>query len=113
MSAHVKLTKDSVSRHAVVHSSWLVVMEMLEATSAIDSIEEWHVGVSIVNGIAFFSMKELENVVLYNRILGLSCIHRSGSINRSCISKGEHVFVLLVLECVSIHIDEALRIGKT
>ena len=113
VSAHVKFSKDSVSWHAVVHSFWFVIVEMWESACTIDSIEEWHVGVSIVDGIAVLTMKELKNIVLYDWILGLSCIHRSGCINRSSISKSEHVFVLLVLESVFIHINESLWISKT
>ena len=92
----------------MVHRGWLKVMKMLEAASIPGSIEEWHVSVSIIDSIALSAVKELENVVLHNWILSLSSIHRSGSISRNGITKSKHVFILPVLKCVFIHIDESL-----
>ena len=97
----------------MVHRGWLKVMKMLEAASIPGSIEEWHVSVSVIDSIAFSAVKELENVVLHDWILSLSSIHRSGSISRNGITESKYVFILLVLKCVSIYIDEALRISKT
>jgi hypothetical protein len=92
----------------MVHRGWLIIMKMLEATSIPGSIEEWHVSVSVIDSIAFFAVKVLENVVLHDWILSLSSIHRSGSISRNGVTKSKYVFILIVLKCVSIHIDESL-----
>jgi hypothetical protein len=92
----------------MVHRGWLIVMKMLEATSIPGSIEEWHVSVSVIDSIAFFAVKVLENVVLHDWILSLSSIHCSGSISRNGVTKSKYVFILIVLKCVSIHIDESL-----
>ena len=112
VSAQVQLTKDSVSWHAVVHGGWLEVVQMLKARGVPGPVKEWHVGVAVVDGVAVSAVEVLQNVVLYDRILSLGSVHRSGCVPRDGITKRKHVLVLSVLQSVSINVDEPLRICK-
>ena len=52
VSAQVQLTKDSVGWHAVVHGGWLKIVQMLEPRGVPGAVEEWHVGVAVVDRVA-------------------------------------------------------------
>lgn len=58
-------------------------------------------------------MQEIQHIVLNNSILSDSCMLRPGQISTDAVSESEDVLVLIVLQCVFIHIYQAVRIAKT
>ena len=80
-SSEIPSGKDAVLRYDMVESWWLIVVQVRETCSVWVAQEEWHEGVSIINGIEFTAFHELFQVVLnYWALmncgsLGPCCVH--------------------------------------
>jgi hypothetical protein len=66
---------------------------------------EWHVSVSIINGIALLSFQELFHVMFHNWALSMGGILGSSGFSLDAISESENVFESGVLKSVWVNID--------
>lgn len=109
----VLLGKDTVLRNPVVHSCWLVVVQMLEVRSVWVAKKEWHESISVVDSVNFLTLQEAKNVVLNDWVLCHGGWVSSGCIEANCITKSKDVVVGLVLQCVLVHINTTWLVSKT
>ncbi len=58
-TSEVPSSWETVMGYDVVHGCWLVVVVVLETGSVGVPEEEWHEGVSVVDGVEFVTFKEL------------------------------------------------------
>lgn len=73
---------------------------------------EWHVCVSIIDSVQFFSFHESEKIVLDNWALSLSCMLGSGCGSSNGITESKDVFESLMLEGVWVHINQTICINN-
>ena len=97
----------------MVLSGWLVVPQMLEAGGVRVREVEWHVGVSIINGVAFSSFQKLLNVVFHDWALGMSSVLSSGGLSLDAVAESEDVFESGVLKSVWVYIDHTSGVSDT
>ena len=110
--AHVSSAEDSIAWNHVVCLAWLVVVFVSEARGVSHSHHEWHVGVTIVDCVAFLAVEELEQVVLDDWVLVLSADIGSGGVSSDSVTEGKDVLVLLVLKGVFVDPDFTLMLSK-
>ena len=86
---------------------------MLEACHIGVTEQEWHVGVTVVDGAELSAIKECLQVVLHDWCLHMSSMLSTGSLTIDAISEGEDVVESLVLESVGTHIDHTIFSSNT
>jgi len=89
----------------VVPGSWLIVPQMLEVSGVGVREIEWHVSVSIINGIALLSFQKLFHVMFHDWALSMGSILGSSGFSLDAISESEDVFESGVLKSVWVNID--------
>ena len=89
----------------MVPGSWLIVPQMLEVSGVGVREIEWHVSVSIINGIALLSFQKLFHVMFYDWALSMCSILGSSGFSLDAISESEDVFESGVLKSVWVNID--------
>jgi len=105
--------EDTVMRDNVVLWRRLEIVQVFELGRVALSEQKWHVNISIIDSVHFLAIKEAEDVVLDDRVLGLGCCHRPGGWEADSVTKRENVLKLLVLKCVFVDIDHAFVVGQT
>lgn len=83
-------------------------------TSAIGGTQvEWHVLVSIVDGVAFLTLEEGEHVVLDDGVLPDSTSVGTGGLARDAVTDGEDVLEFVVLQSVAVHVNHTGVVADT
>ena len=95
----------TIAWYPVVPGSWLIVPQMLEVSGVGMREIEWHVSVSIINGIALLSFQELFHVMFHDWALSMGGILGSSRFSLDAISESEDVFESGVLKSVWVNID--------
>jgi len=97
----------------VVVSCWLEVIVMLEVVSIRVAEVEWHVSITIIDSVQFFTIHELSNVVLDDGVLGMSSMLGSSGSSLNAVTESKDVLISSVLEGIWVDIDEASAVGNT
>lgn len=97
----------------MVVSCWLEVIVMLEVVSIRVTEVEWHVRITIIDTVQFFTIHELLNVVLDDGVLGMSSMLGSSGISLNAVTEGKDILESSVLEGIWVDIDEASVVGNT
>jgi len=97
----------------VVVSCWLEVIVMLEVVSIRVTEVEWHVRITIIDTVQFFTIHELLNVVLDDGVLGMSSMLGSSGVSLNAVTEGKDILESSVLEGIWVDIDEASVVGNT
>jgi hypothetical protein len=96
----------------VVSRCGLKVVQVRESSAIRVTEVHGHVGVTIVDGVAIFSVEVVQDVVLHNGWLRHSSSVGTGSLSTDAISEGKDVLVVLVLHGVFVNINTTVRITK-
>ena len=103
----VEVREDAVVGHAVVGGSGLEIVQVRESGAIGVAQPEWHVLVSIVDGVALLTLEELENVVLDDWVLVDGTSVGTGGLAADAVADGEDILVSVVLQGVAVDIDLA------
>ena len=103
----------SVVGNYVVPGVGLVVVLVGEAGCVRVSEPQRPPSVSVVDGVAVFSLHELKEVILDDGSLTHSSGLSAGSFATDAVTEGKNVLVFVVLECVSVHVDTTVGSGET
>lgn len=69
--------------------------------------------VSIVDAVAVLAVKEAEEVVLYDGVLGDGTRVGTGGLSADAVTDGKDIFKTVVLESIAVNIDLAISITDT
>jgi hypothetical protein len=97
----------------VVLGCGLVVVQVLEAGCVSVSEEEGHERVAVIDSVDLLTLEELENVVLYDGVLGSGSTLSTGGLETDGVSKGEDVVIGVVLKSVLVDIDQTFAVTET
>lgn len=111
--SEVPLGEEAIGWNPVVVLCWLVAPSMLEAGSMRVREVEWHVGVSIIDSIAFFTLEELLDVMLDNWALSVGGMLGSCDLSLDGISEGEDVLESGVLKSVWVHVNQSTVVSDS
>lgn len=104
----VSIADNTISWLPVVVCVSFIVMEMREGSGVRVAHQQWPVGVSIVDTIAFFTFHKSQDIVLHNWALSLGSDLRSGNIRFNGITEGKNVVKSFMLKSVWINIDKTV-----
>lgn len=107
LSSEVPLGEEAIGWNPMVVLGCLKAPGVLEASGVGVRKVEWHIGESIIDGIAFFTFKELLQVVLHNWALSVSGVLGSSDLSLDAISEGEDVLESRVLKGVWVHVNKS------
>ena len=105
--SEVPLCEEAIGWNPMVVLGSLKAPGVLEAGGVGVREVEWHIGESIIDGIALFTFKELLQVVLDNWALSVSGVLGSSGLSLDAISEGEDVLKSRVLKGVWVHINKS------
>jgi hypothetical protein len=103
--------ENAVVRNPVVHWGGLEIVSMGKGSTVRVSKVKRHVLIALVNGVEFFAVEELGDVMLDNRVLRNSALLGPGGVEPDDISEGEDVFELFALKGVLVNVDGAVCFG--
>jgi len=105
ISHEVESREEPVVRNHVVSGVWLLVVEVGEGGHVSCAEVEGDEGVSVVDCVQIFPVEVLQNIMLDDAGLGLSCIGGSGCWDVCAWAESKDVLVFLVLKSVRIHVN--------
>ena len=111
LSSEVPLREKPVRWNPVVVLCWLVVPQVLEASSVGVRQVEWHVRESIIDSVALRARQELLDIVLDNWALSVGCVLGSSCLSLDAVSEGEDVLESGVLQSVWVHVHQPTVVG--
>jgi hypothetical protein len=88
----VHLREQTILRNPVILGCWLVIIGVLEAGSIGVGEIEWHVRITIINSVQFFSFHVSEEIVLDNWALGIGGMLSSCGFSLNGITEREDVW---------------------
>lgn len=113
LRVEISLREKTEGWNPVVVSCWLEVIVMLEVVSIGVTEVEWHVRITIIDTVQFFTIHELSNVVLDDGVLGMSSMLGSSGRSLNAVTESKDILESSVLEGIWVDIDEASVVGNT
>ena len=107
LSSEVPLGEEAIGWNPMVVLCWLIAPGVLEAGGVGVREVEWHIGESIIDGVAFLTLHELLQVVLDNWALGVGSMLSSSDLSLDAITEGEDVLESGMLKSVWVHINKS------
>ena len=99
--------------NAVVGAGRLEVVKVGEASTIDGAKIARHVLVAIVDSVTVLALEELENVLLYDRVLADGTSIGSGGLARDAVTDSENVLKAVMLKRVAVDIDHTLAVAHT
>lgn len=113
MSFEVDVAEHSVVGHVVVSGGGFEVVVVGEGGGVRVAQVKRHELVPVVDSVQFFSVEELLDVLLHNRVLSNCTLLSSSSVETNNITESEDVLEFLVLESVFIDIDSSVSLSDS
>ena len=109
----VQIGEKAIVGNPVIGRCWFKVPQVTKLSHVGMAQEELHVGVTIINTVQSFTIKEVIDVVFNDWALCYSGMLGSSGLTLDSISPGENVLESFVLKSVRIDINHTSMIGNT